>query len=94
MKNKINKMAKGIIQKIHDKTGYILDTTREDRKEDRRARKSLRRANRLRHLADWRPFDWTFVRKMSDRNYEINGELQGLRRIPDPYDEIGFPLPE
>ena len=57
-----------IVRKIHDHTEYILNTTKAQRRTDRKARKTSRWANRLSLLADWKPFNWGWIRKNAQRD--------------------------
>lgn len=76
LKTKVAKMRRNRIQKAHDKAEYLLNTTKADRKEDRKARKSLRLATRLNKLSDWKPFDHKWINKWAERNYTIHGEIR------------------
>lgn len=69
---KIKNLKLRIVKKIHDKTEYILNTTKQDRRKDRRARRAELRKTRMSHLANWKPFNWGYIRKMGHRDYVVD----------------------
>jgi hypothetical protein len=76
IKNAVGNAGTNVLQKVHDKTGYILNTPKAERKAARKAkRKGVRQG-----LSQWRPFGWLGRR---DLRKERQDELGVSNPIPE-----------
>ena len=63
LKRGVNHVKTAVIKKIHAKTQYLLETTSQERKVNRKLARRQRRIARLNGIREFRPFNWGLLRK-------------------------------
>lgn len=64
----IRKLKTKVTTGIHNYTGYLLATTHEQRRAQRKHNRAQKRAKHLKGLRDFKPFNWGILRKWQERS--------------------------